>query len=179
MKTLVAMDTKLLFMLRDFLMALPFGERFWTSISWLGDGGRIWILFGIFLLLYPKTRKWGIVMFASLGVNAVLCNLILKPMIFRMRPYDALDYTPLIAPLSDGSLPSGHTSASFACAVVLWHMNRKAGVAAFVFSTLMALSRIYVGVHYPFDVLAGVLLGAFSAYVVLTLKKRKRTNKIK
>ena len=39
MKTLVAMDTKLLFMLRDFLMALPFGERFWTSISWLGDGG--------------------------------------------------------------------------------------------------------------------------------------------
>ena len=58
-------------------------------------------------------------------------------------------------------------------------MNRTAGIAAFVFSTLMALSRIYVGVHYPFDVLAGVLLGAFSAYVVLTLKKRKRTNKIK
>ena len=165
MKTLVAMDTKLLFMLRDFLMALPFGERFWTSISWLGDGGRIWILFGIFLLLYPKTRKWGIVMFASLGVNAVLCNLILKPMIFRMRPYDALDYTPLIAPLSDGSFPSGHTASSFAAVSALHDAGWKLTVPTSILAFLIAISRMYLFVHYPSDIIAGLILGLICGHL--------------
>ena len=107
----------------DFLM---------PKITALGNGGILWILLAILLLILPKTRKNGI----QLGVGCVGCgligNLFLKNVIARNRPCWIEDHTMLIAMPTDFSFPSGHTMVSFAAATVLWHWNRKVGIAAYL-----------------------------------------------
>ena len=106
-------------------------------------------------------------LFSALGVNAVLCNGILKPLVARTRPYDLLGYDILVHRLSDFSFPSGHTSASFAGATALFYMNKKWGTVAYVFAILMGFSRLYLGVHFPSDVLAGAFLGWLAAKIAI------------
>ena len=103
----------------------------------------------------------------SLAGNALVCNVILKPLVNRTRPYTLLEYDILIPPVGDASFPSGHTSASFAAATALYAMNKKWGIAAYIFAAVMGFSRLYLGVHFPTDVLAGAFCGVLAAKVVL------------
>ena len=122
----------------DFLM---------PKITALGNGGILWILLAILLLILPKTRKNGI----QLGVGCVGCgligNLFLKNVIARNRPCWIEDHTMLIAMPTDFSFPSGHTMVSFAAATVLWHWNRKVGIAAYLLAAVIAFSRLYLPQH--------------------------------
>ena len=144
-------------------------------ITSFGDKGFIWIAAAaVFILIgnpdFPW-RKWGVLLFAGLGMNALFCNVILKPLFARIRPYNLFDYTVLIEHVGDYSFPSGHTSTAFAAAVILYAMNKKAGVAAYIFAVIMAFSRVYVGVHFPTDVLCGALVGIVVARGVLRVCK--------
>lgn len=144
-------------------------------ITHLGDAGWCWILLAMILLIVKKTRKIGLVTAVSLLSSYVVNNLILKNLAARVRPYEAVDgLQRIIEAQSDFSFPSGHSASSFAAAVVIFMLcPRKYGVPALVLAFLIALSRLYVGVHYPTDVLTGVISGTVIAVIVCTVYKKK------
>lgn len=134
-------------------------------ITKLGDGGILWILCSAFLLFFPKTRRVGAVMAISLVLEALCCNMILKPLFARERPYNVNTAVQLlIPPPSDYSFPSGHTGAAFAIASSLFLAKNRLWIPAFVLAVLIGFTRLYLYVHYPSDVLAGILLGILSAW---------------
>ncbi len=144
-------------------------------ITHLGDAGWCWILLAVILLIVKKTRKIGLVTAVSLLSSYVVNNLILKNLVARVRPYEAVDgLQRIIEAQSDFSFPSGHSASSFAAAVIIFMLcPRKYGVPALVLAFLIALSRLYVGVHYPTDVLTGVISGTVIAVIVCTVYKKK------
>ena len=145
----------------------PFLDKIMVFITRLGDAGIIWIVLSIVLLLIPKTRKSGAVMVAALVVDVLLCNIGLKNLVARTRPYDVnTGVHLLVAKLHDYSFPSGHTAASFASVTALYLAGeKKLWKFALVLACLIAISRLYLYVHYPTDVLGGILFGVISGYL--------------
>ena len=135
-------------------------------LSSLGDAGIIWIVLSILLLLFPRTRRAGVASAFSLILMLISGNMILKPLISRMRPFTVnTAVTLLIPPPGDFSFPSGHTSAALSCAATWWrYLPQFWRLAAAVCAVLMGLSRLYVGVHFPTDVLCGILVGLFCGW---------------
>lgn len=89
----------------------------------------------------------------------------------RDRPYLAHHVSLLITHSPDTSFPSDHTTLAFAIAVAVWQFNRRAGIALLIFGMLVAVARVYVGAHYPGDVVGGAVLGAVTSLIVLRLFK--------
>lgn len=145
----------------------PFLDKIMVFITRFGDAGIIWIVLSIVLLLIPKTRKSGAVMVAALVVDVLLCNIVLKNLVARTRPYDVNTGVHLLAAkLHDYSFPSGHTAASFASVTALYLAGeKKLWKFALVLACLIAISRLYLYVHYPTDVLGGILFGVISGYL--------------
>lgn len=144
----------------------PFLDAVMPVITLLGDGGIFWIAVAAVLLPLPKYRKTGLAVLAALLMGLLVCNLILKPLVGRIRPYDyQLQHFGrvielLVAAPHDFSFPSGHTIASFEAASVLLFHSRKLGIPAMILAVLIAFSRLYLYVHYPTDVLCSIVLGA-------------------
>ncbi|WP_405726839.1 phosphatase PAP2 family protein [Anaerotignum sp.] len=160
----------------------PVLDEMMRFVSSLGNKGMIWIAIGILLLLFgvknKKRRNGGLLVLLSLAVNFLACNVILKPLVDRTRPYYVLDYTPLIPPVGDPSFPSGHTSASFAAATAIYAINKKWGIAAYIFAAVMGFSRLYLGVHFPTDVVCGAILGTVMAKIVIKVYLTKSVKEI-
>ncbi len=143
-----------------------FMDAIMPFITQLGDAGLIWIILSIGLIIPKKTRKIGFVMIIALILNGIICNIILKPMLARIRPFDVNTAIKLlINKPRDFSFPSGHTSASFTAASVLFFRKSKLFVPSLVLAFLISFSRIYLYVHYPSDVLAGLVLGILCGYI--------------
>jgi len=143
----------------DFLMPL---------VTKLGNGGLVWIIVALAFLKSRKYRTDGLMIVASLLLCVILGNLILKPLVARIRPCDINTAIPLlIARPTDYSFPSGHTMSSFAAASVIFHANVNMGIAAFALAALIAFSRLYLYVHYPSDIIAGIILGLFIGAAVI------------
>jgi undecaprenyl-diphosphatase len=142
-------------------------------VTHLGDNGYIWILLGIILFIPPKTRRSGFDLLVCLALAYVLNDLIIKPLVARVRPFDVIDgLTILVKAPSSYSFPSGHTNASFAAAYALTRAFGKKGAWSYILAVLIAFSRCYVGVHYPTDVLAGMAVGTASALLAYWLSKK-------
>ncbi|MGN0241336.1 MAG: phosphatase PAP2 family protein [Candidatus Weimeria sp.] len=138
----------------------------------LGNGGFIWIVFTLVMLFNPKTRKTGFAMALALIVDAVACNLVLKPLVARARPFEVnTAVTLLIKKPLDYSFPSGHTSASFAVAAALFFSGKKLWIPACVLASIISFSRLYLYVHYPTDVLAGLLIGIMAGFLGSRLQR--------
>ena len=149
-------------------------------ISLFAEKGLFLILLSIFLMLFKKTRKFGICMFGAIGAGAILTNFILKDMVARPRPYmsgileykDWWQYAGMVTE-SDFSFPSGHTTAITAAMMSLVFMAKtKKKYWCIVFIFLMGVSRNYLMVHYPTDVIGGMisgLVGATVAYFITLL----------
>lgn len=135
------------------------------AITVLGNGGILWIGSTALLLLLPKTKKIGAAMAAGLLLEALCCNLILKPLVERIRPCDVNSAVQLlITRPTDFSFPSGHTGASFAATAALYFKKSRLWIPASALSVLIAFSRLYLYVHYPSDVLAGAMLGILAGW---------------
>lgn len=107
-----------------------------------------------------KECNVGITVLLALMVSAIVVNMGLKPYIARIRPYDVKTTVEIITgAMPDFSFPSGHTSSSFAAATVIALWNRKVGLAALMLAAVISFSRLYLYLHYPTDVIAGVLIG--------------------
>ena len=156
----------------------PLLDAIMPWITLLGDGGIFWIAIAAVLLCIPKYRKAGLSMGLALLMGLVLCNLTLKPLVARMRPYTFVlenygrNIALLVSTPSDFSFPSGHTIASFEAAIALLIHNRKLGIPATVLACLIAFSRLYLYVHYPTDVFVSVLLGSALAILGCWLVKK-------
>ena len=156
------------FKILDFIQTLhtPVLDKIMVGVTKLGDVGIIWIILTAILLIIPKTRRTGGVMLVALVVQTVLCNVILKNLFARTRPYDVNTTGQLLVPkLHDFSFPSGHTSASFTAVSALYFSKDKLWKPALILACLIAVSRLYLYVHYPTDVLGGLLLGVLSGYI--------------
>ena len=156
----------------------PLLDTLMPLVTRLGDGGIFWIAVAVVLLLIPKTRKIGLSMGAALLIGLVVCNLTLKPLLARIRPYDyqlahfGRTITLLVAAPHDFSFPSGHTLASFEAAIALTVYNRKWGIPALVLAAVIAFSRLYLYVHYPTDVLFSLLISVPIAFLGCFLVKK-------
>lgn len=138
----------------------------------LGDAGLVFLLVSVVLLLIPKTRRIGLSTLLALGIGALCTNVILKHLVARPRPWlDVAGLVPLVTEKDPNSFPSGHTCAAFAFASAgLWSFPAKwiRGMTLGL-AVLMGFSRLYVGVHYPSDVLAGAVVGLFAGWAACKL----------
>ena len=141
------------------------------AFTMLGDHGLIWIAITLALLIVRKTRPLGVICAVSMVIGLIVTNLIIKNWAARIRPYELIPGLQCIVPLAkDYSFPSGHATNSLACAWVLFRKTpKKYGVPALILAILISLSRLYVGIHYPTDVLGGAVIGIGSACLAIWL----------
>jgi undecaprenyl-diphosphatase len=141
----------------------------------------VWIVIALILISIPKTRKSGVCNAIALILCLLITNLCIKPLVDRLRPYEVEATLQLIVPrLSDGSFPSGHTCATFASVFVLSKYYKKWAIPLYIFACLMGVSRLYLCVHFPTDVIAGAILGLLFGYIAYVVNERiwsKRTLK--
>ncbi len=144
-------------------------------ITTTGNKGIIWIAIALILLAIPKTRKAGILVGFSLLGSLLVNNIVLKNAVARIRPYEVVDGLQLLVrKATDFSFPSGHTGSSFAAAVMMCLvLPKRYGIPALIYAFLMGFSRLYVGIHYPTDVLTGALTGTLCAFIVYGVYKKK------
>lgn len=151
----------------------PVTDFLFPPITALGNAGILWILTAIIMLCFRKTRKWGLLLGASLAITFLLNDLLIKPLVHRSRPCDLYPAVELLIQRpSSYSFPSGHSASSFTSAVVLFHCNRRLGITALVLAALIAFSRVFLFVHFPTDILTGALLGTTVALVLCAALKK-------
>ena len=160
-------------------------------LNYAGEHGEIWIAFTLLLLLFRRTRKAGCAMATALVLYLVAGDCILKPLFARPRPCDVDTAITILVKRPHGhsipmlvarphghSFPSGHTASAFAAAFALWLQNRKLGVPALVLAAFIAFTRLYLYVHFPTDVLGGLVLGLalgfFASWLVDSLTNNSK-----
>lgn len=179
LNSLVQFEGEILTYIQTVIRSAPL-DVFMKTITFLGDAGIFWILVCLVMLVFKKTRNAGIAGAISLIVEALCVNVFLKNTIQRTRPYEVIEgLNILIATPHDYSFPSGHAGSAFAVAIVVFLMlPKKWGIPAVIMASLMALSRLYVGVHFPTDILAGALIGTATAYMGVYLVNRFKLEKL-
>ena len=166
-------DTTLLLAIHD-TMSSAFMDHFMVFVTSLTNGGFIWILLGVILFFIPRTRPMGIAVLLAIALDSILVNLVIKPIVMRPRPYQALDLSILIADPSGSSFPSGHSSVAFAaasayCLTSNTKFEKRFRWFLLFWAALTAFSRLYLLVHYPSDVIAGALIGVVVAPLAIML----------
>lgn len=147
---------------------------FWRFMSFLGEVGWFFILVTVLLLIYKNTRMKASITALSMLLAFLINNLAIKNVAARTRPYIFCDQLHILGTVpADYSFPSGHTCFSFACAFVIYKLfPKRYGVPVIVLASLIALSRLYLGAHYPSDVLGGVIIAFITSRIALFIKAR-------
>lgn len=163
----------------------PTRDKIMKTFTHMGDAGGLWIALTAGCVKSDKYRKSGLSMAYALLLSFIFSNTILKNLFDRARPFwkDETFKVKIREP-KDFSFPSGHTSASIGSAVALLLNKRKEGIAALALASQIAFSRLYLLVHYPTDVLAGIMLGIIYGYsgkkmADITMKKIENRKKNK
>ena len=180
MEFLINLDGNILLWIQEYIRQ-DWMEGFWKGITMLGDSGWFWIALSLLLMVPRQTRWIGITSLAAIVIGALITNVTLKNLVARTRPYEVVEgLVLLIEKQRDYSFPSGHTCASFAAAGVYWRMlPKKFGIPLVILAAMIAFSRLYVGVNYPTDVLAGLLIGLFAAWAARHMQKYVRSHRKK
>lgn len=154
----------------------PYLDPIFKAITHMGDGGIIWIVLTLIMLCFKKTRYAGICSgIALLGVF-FFNNQLLKKLFNRTRPYETInDLICIVSPAVDASFPSGHTCTGFAFVAATYGLvQKKYSYFLLLLASLIAFSRLYVGIHYPTDVLGGVVVGILIGLLAKQITKRKK-----
>lgn len=178
MEALTALEGSVLLWIQDWIRA-DWLSPFMITITKLGNLGFIWILISLGLLCFRKTRWAGAAGLLGLIFSLAFNNWFLKNLFERIRPYEVIDGLVLMTKkASDFSFPSGHAGSSFAAAtaIICSLKGYRWRWLALVLAVLIAFSRLYIGIHYPSDVicgaLTGALCGAFAAWIVRKVRRR-------
>ena len=188
----ITFDFPILEFIRNYL-SCDFLDKAMPYITLFGEWGAFWIAIALILLCFRETRKTGWSVGAALLLGVIVCNIVLKRLIQRPRPFDfytmermaGLDlpqlkgWIPVVredllllpfVKVKDFSFPSGHTIACFEASTVLLIKDKRLGIPAAVIAFLVSFSRLYLYVHYPSDVIfsmfAGILLGLLGCAIV-------------
>ena len=165
-------------------------------ITYFGEDGIFWILTCLVMILFKRTRRLGIICSVSLLFTFIICNLGLKPLVDRTRPWVTFQLVnPMLPPPGDASFPSGHSANSMGPAWAMFiatmpvktaagrsydevrclgwkgdglspQLMHRISMVAVVLAVLIGISRLYLGMHYPTDVACGLLLGMIAATIV-------------
>ena len=154
--------------------ALNMVMAFFTTI---GEGGILWIALALMFFVIKKTRLMGWSMIQALAFEGIISELIIKNLVQRQRPFL---YRPEIDTIvnrpTSFSFPSGHTCTAFACSTVIFCFNKKLGIVSYIVAVLIGFSRNYFFIHFPTDVLCGMLegivLGLLAVVVVRKLNEK-------
>lgn len=157
-EAITAWDFSVLFFIQEHFKC-AFLDTLMPIITLFGEAGIFWIAVAIALLFTKKYRQCGLMMGAALVLGLIFGNGILKNVIARTRPYDIADVKLLVDALHDYSFPSGHTLACFEASTVLLIKDKRLGIPALIIAIAVAISRLYLFVHYPTDVIVGCILG--------------------
>ena len=158
---------------------MPAGAALMPVITAFADKGIGWILLTLAFLLPSRTRRLGATLLLSICIEVLLCNILLKPLVARQRPFILNPaFQLLIAAPQDYSFPSGHAAVSFACASVLWIYRSRWRFPAAVLAFIIAFSRLYLYVHFPTDVLAGAMIGVMAGVISCRILSRFRMNNL-
>lgn len=152
-------------------------------ITYIGEFGVGAILCALILLIFKKTRWAGVAVAVACVLDVLIVNVILKLSVNRARPWQTYpdlgfqEFHRLIGVRepTDSSFPSGHTAALFAAAVALIMFYKVKGLPALAVAILVAVSRIYLCMHYPTDVLGGIIIGSacgVGGYFLMKLAKK-------
>lgn len=158
----------------------PILDQVMRFITTLGNAGIVWIALAIILLVIPRKRKTGSIVTASLVINIIVVNLILKNVFARIRPFNVNTAVQLlIAKPTDYSFPSGHTAMALTVVTALFLAGeKKLAWTALVLAVLIAFSRMYLYVHYPTDILGGVVVGILCGLIgkwfINEIEKKKK-----
>ena len=175
MDTLMHMQALFLLFLQDTIRT-PLLTRILEFTTDLGNMGFIWVVPALLLLFKKKTRPLGIAVLTALVLSLLITNSVLKNLVKEARPFVTYpEIIPLVTHVSASSyaFPSGHASASFAAAPLFFHyLPKKFGIPALILVFLVSFSRLYLGVHYPLDVLAGVVIGLGCAWLAVKMVRR-------
>ncbi len=149
----------------------PVLNDIFTGITHLGDRGLVWLVLAAVLLRSKETRKTAVCCYTALSIMLIGNEFILKYLINRTRPFDAVEgLITLIEQPSSFSFPSGHASSSFAVATVMCVLlPRKYSIPVLILAVLIAFSRVYIGVHYPTDILGGMIIGLLYGFLGIKL----------
>ncbi len=138
----------------------------------LGDYGLIWILLAIYLIMSKENRDLGKMILMVLIADVLVVSVVLKPLISRPRPFVTYNFPLLIQRPFGSSFPSGHAASSMSVAAMAYLNKLRGRHVVLILALGVVLSRVYLLVHYPTDVLAGSLIGILNAYVVYRLWTR-------
>ncbi len=174
--------------------AHAFFDFFFKFITLLGEEGIFLIVVSIICMLFKKTRKVGFAMLLAIIVGSLITNVTVKPLVARPRPFqnELSEFYQLFhqwwvdagsVHVGEKSFPSGHTTSAMAAMAGFFFAskNKKITWTAFIFAILMGFSRIYLCVHYPSDVLGGLLAGLIAGIVaafLIGLLYKKTGNKV-
>ncbi len=168
MQALLALDGNILLWIQENLRA-DWLTPVMLFITRLGGLGKIWIAISLVLLCFKKTRRAGIAGLLGLFLSLVVNNLLLKNLFARTRPYEIVEGLALIGKqASDFSFPSGHTGSAFAAATAIFITLKHGRLRwlLFVLAALMAFTRLYIGIHFPTDILGGLITGILCGVAV-------------
>lgn len=148
----------------------PIFDKLMVFVTATGNMGTVWIIAALIMMLIEPDFKDGYTMLIALMLCIMIGNLVIKNIVRRQRPFFHKDYKLLIKQPRDFSFPSGHTLSSFAAATVIFLTNPYCGIVAYLYAALIALSRLYLRVHFftdvGFSLFAGIGIG-YAANVIM------------
>lgn len=147
---------------------------FFYTFTRLGNYGRLWIGIILLVFLFGAYRNSAIIAVFSLASTFLVVDFIIKPIVSRTRPYMALEHLSRLVPVEKSfSFPSGHAATAFAVAYVMVRkIPFRYGISCITLAILMAFSRVYVGVHYPSDVIFGAIVGIIIGEISIQVGNR-------
>lgn len=162
------MDIKILSWVHEVFHSQTWLNYIMKYVTYIGEFGAAAIICAIVLLIFKKTRWAGVAVAAAFILDVLIVNVILKLSVNRARPWQTypdlgfqeFHHSISVREPTDSSFPSGHTASLFAAAVALVMYYKKKGIPALAVAFVVALSRIYLCMHYPSDVLGGMIIGS-------------------
>ena len=171
-ETLYSIDFAILDFIQNTIKCV-FLDYLMTFFSSIGNAGIIWIITALIMMCFKKTRATGAMMACALLLGVLIGEVGIKNIVARERPFVVnTDILLNIAQPSGYSFPSGHTCSSFAAATTLFMNNKKIGIVAYIIALLIAFSRLFNYVHFPSDVLCGMILGITVAIISVTIFRK-------
>ena len=162
-------DSSILLYIKDNMHG-PIMDKIMVISTYLGNGGIIWIMIIVVLMINKRYRRIGFMALAALILSTILGDVVLKNVVKRIRPAATIpSINLLIAKPLSYSFPSGHTTSSFAVAGVLARYLKNYAFEFFSLAAMIAFSRLYLYVHYPTDILGGIVLGLICSGIIIFL----------
>ncbi len=163
-------DNKILFKIQR--LHGPKMDKTMTFFTLMGNGALVWVFTGVFIMLFTQYKYHGVLLIVTI-IMATCANVFIKSRFNRQRPCDIYKEVPILIRRPMGSsLPSGHTASSFASATILMNMNYKVGLIALALAFIISFSRLYLFVHFPSDILLGLLSGIAVALINIPIALR-------